>query len=317
MTLTDEQRAQRVGKVTSSIAAGALGEHPHMTRLQAWLQCTGREDFEGNKATERGSRLERVILEYPCDVLGMEIHPAPFVTGMIGDWAGDSSDCLYGARGRRWTGEGKSAISWLRDEYGEEGTDEVPVHYAIQAMWHNIHWPDSHGCIMPVLLSDPFEFRHYVIPRDPEIESSLIEDLARWHRDYVVTDTPPPASAGDSETMRKLYPRSRGEMMEPPLDVEAELSAMAKRKLKAAAQKKSASEEEEAAKNRIRQLLEDYDGVETERYRILNRSAKDTTFVNWRKLATALGATQDLIQTYTEVKPGSRRLTVSEIKGKK
>lgn len=315
MTLTAEQRAQRLGKVTSSIAAGALGEHPHMTPLQAWMQCTGREDFAGNKATDRGSRLESVILDYPCDVLGLYRNDAPFKTDVIGTWAGDSADCLYFQAGNELhVGEGKTAIGWLRDEYGEEGTDEVPVHYAIQAMWHLIHWPEAKACIMPVLLSDPFEFRHYIIRRDSEIESSLIEDLARWHRDYVATDTPPPASAGDSETLRKLYPRSSGVMLlEPP----TELEELAARKLEAAARKKAAEAEEEAAKNRIRQILEEHDGAEVGSYRVLYRSAKDTSYVDWRNLATALGATSDLIETYTKVKPGSRRLTVSEIKGRK
>lgn len=314
MTLTDEQRAQRLGKVTSSIAAGALGEHPHCTPLQAWLQATGREVFEGNKDTERGELLEEPVLEYPRVALGLGREPANWREGVIAPWAGDSADCIYWSDDTFYIGEGKTAIGWMKDEYGDEGTDEVPVHYAIQAWWHLMHWPEAHACLMPVLLSDPFHFHHYIIPRDESLEGWLFESLAKWHRDYVVTDTPPPASAGDSETMRKLYPRSRGEMMQEPPD---ELARLAAKKLEAAARKKAAEEEEEAAKNRIKQILKAADGAELGPYRLTYRAPRPSPKVRWRDLAVSLGADEDLIRSFTYMKQDSRRLTVSEIKGKK
>lgn len=40
--LTVEALAQRKGKMTSSVIAGALGHNQHMSPLQAWIAITGR-----------------------------------------------------------------------------------------------------------------------------------------------------------------------------------------------------------------------------------------------------------------------------------
>ena len=76
--LTTEQREQRKGKITSSVAAAALGLHSYKTPLQAWMDVRGEAPNVGTKATERGDRLERIVLEYPAEVLGLKYRPAPF-----------------------------------------------------------------------------------------------------------------------------------------------------------------------------------------------------------------------------------------------
>lgn len=68
-----ETRSQGIG---SSEIAAVLGVDPYVTPYQLWLKKTGRADeFEGNKFTEAGHRLERAVAEYFADRTGAEITP--------------------------------------------------------------------------------------------------------------------------------------------------------------------------------------------------------------------------------------------------
>ena len=76
--LTAEQKAARLGKITSSVAAGALGLSEYMTPVQAWLSVLGESPDIDTKATDRGNRLEDTVLDYAADELELTRADAPF-----------------------------------------------------------------------------------------------------------------------------------------------------------------------------------------------------------------------------------------------
>ena len=304
--LTAEQKEARKGKITSSIAAGALGLHPLMSPIDAWLRARGEGPDIDTKATERGNKLESVILDYPAEKLGLIRRPAEFRSAA--PWMGDSADALYvdAAGVPVLIGEGKSASMGVAAKYGEEETDEIPESTLIQSHWHLLHWPEVDRCAVPVLVGGyRFEFRLYYVDRDREFEGILTDDLAKWHRDYVVTGVMPPATALDTESICDRYRKHAPGKMIPAT---AQLAELAARKTDAAERKKAAEAEEEEAKNLIRQLLGDAEGCKAEWGSISWKNTKDVERFDREAFAAAH---PELLAKYTTTAPGSRVLRVT------
>jgi predicted phage-related endonuclease len=314
--LTEQQRAQRLGKITSSLAAGALGIDEHITPIKAWCEVLGETsgDVINEKAVERGNRLENLVKAYPCDVLdGLSWEDAPFRPHPDVDCFGDSCDALYRRDGKlAYVGEAKTVSGVAAKAYGEEGSDEVPNHTLIQAQWHLMHWPNVEVCLVPVLVGGfSFEFRLYKVRRNQELIDTLTEDLQRWHRDYVVTKRPPPAEAGDTDWIRDRLAEMKKDKF---LADTQEIRNLVQQKITAAIVIKEAKATESQAKNRLRMLLGDAEGVRGGDYNVYFRRAKGAPKTDWQALARALGATETDIRAHTAIVDGPRRLTVNPTK---
>lgn len=309
--LSDEQLKQRAGLVTSSVAAAALGEHSRMTPLDAWMGIKGKlKPIEGNKAIDRGNALESLVLDYPCDAINVTRRDAPFVRHPTLDWAGDSADCLYvHSDGREDVGEGKTASGVVAKEWGDEGTDDIPTGALIQSHWHLIHHPQTGRCIVPVLIGGfSFEFRLYYVARDDEFASAIIEDLARWHRDYVVADKPPPATAAsDSRNIIAMHPRSLANYIEPS----AELERLAREKNELTIERKDVEEREGIAKTKIQELIGSNEGSLGCGWKVTWKNNKDSLKTDWRAVAEELSAPNDIVNKHTRIVAGARVLRVT------
>lgn len=296
--LTQEQLAARKGKITSSVAAGALGLNPRMTPIQAWENVLGLSTFGGNKATDRGNRLEDITLDYPADELDLVRLEAPFRAHPTIPWMADSADAAYATRAEPdriiAIGEGKTAAMGVASDYGEEGTDEVSAGALVQAHHHLIHWPEVDTCYVPVLVGGyAFEFRLYEVRRDEAFEGAMVEELAKWHRDYVVTERPPPVTADDGEWLKKRYPAATdGMMADTP-----EIAEWVEKKIEAAARMKAAEADEELAKNKLRELLGEHEGVKASWGTLWNKVEAGKPA--WKRIAEELGATPALIAQHT------------------
>jgi putative phage-type endonuclease len=82
--------------------------------------------------------------------------------------------------------------AYLRSEWGEPGTDQVPVQYRAQAQWQMAVWgPWTKRVLIPVQFMDPWETAVYVVARDEADIAFMIKE-ARSFLDLVLTGTPPP-----------------------------------------------------------------------------------------------------------------------------
>lgn len=312
--LTEYQKAARKGKITSSVAAAALGLDRRCTPLAAWCEITGndKEEVTNEKAIERGNRLESLVLDYPLD-LGIGLYKrgdAPFRRHPDIEFFGDSADATYfGEEGQLVSiGEAKTCNQSVGAEYGEEGTDEVPHHTLIQSQWHLMHWPEVDTCLVPILLGGyEFEFRLYRVRRDDDLISTISEDLQKWHRDYVQTGKPPPAEANDTEWIKdRLTDVAEGKWLPDNL----EISTLVTQKIEAAEAKKHAAEREEQAKNRLKMLLGDAEGVKATWGNMYYRRSKGKLKTDWRAVAEEVRAPTDIIEKHTAISPGARALRV-------
>lgn len=144
---TPEWYAIRNSIIGSSEAAAACGLSEYKTPLELYLEKIGQvEPFAGNEHTRRGKRYEPLIAEdwqemtgralakYPCP---MYLHPtlegiAATPDGQISETEGLEIKC---------------PSPRAKDKFGEEGTDEIPNEWKLQAQqqmgvmgWERVHF---------------------------------------------------------------------------------------------------------------------------------------------------------------------------------
>lgn len=318
--LTDEIKARRLGRITSSIAGACLGVDPHKSPADALDEILGRApEFAGNKATERGNLTERAIVEYglaPARSFAPGIAslyaPAPHVTHPEG-WSADSSDalCVDASGGVLAVMEGKSVGLGARNQWGEPNTDEVPAKVFVQACWHLIHWPTARFCLVPVLFGGyDFEFQHYVVERDATLLERITGKLRDWHARHVVGGEPVPLGPADTERLLERWPAPVEE--EAPLT--PELVGWVERLLEADRIASAANKDREAARFQIRQIMQDKAQCRADAWAVTYRKPKASASVNWRAIAEVLGATPELIAAHTTQTENTRRLCVTPLR---
>ena len=96
--------------------------------------------------------------------------------------------------------ECKTANPFSAGDWGEVGSDQVPLTYLCQCIWYmaitNINRVD-----LAVLFGNS-DFRIYEISRDQELESTILQKASFFWNAYVLHDVPPPAmSEEDCQTL--------------------------------------------------------------------------------------------------------------------
>ena len=89
--------------------------------------------------------------------------------------------------------ECKTANPFASSDWGEVGSDEVPMSYLCQSIWYmaitNINKVD-----LAVLFGNS-NFRIYEITRDLELESTILQKANLFWSEHVIKDTPSPAQS--------------------------------------------------------------------------------------------------------------------------
>lgn len=314
-----EWLAARKGKITSSIVTACLGLSKRMTPFQAKMAILGKSIFDGNKATERGLRLESLVLDYVTERLGLVRGPAELRRHRTHEWAADSCDAAYyrpddiiGLDDPVAIGEGKTCTLGAAAEYKEEMTDQVPVATWIQSHWHLDHWLEAPVCYNPILVGGySFEFRMYKIDRDTEIEGQLMDHMAKWHHDYIVKDGTPPVLSEDEEEIKHLYPKHIREI--EPIAPDSDIDKLAREYFKVRQQREFHKEQEDVLRASLEVAIADRAGIRGNDWSITYKNNKDSSVINWNEMANEIidlyctSAQKDiLIAKHTRVKTGAR-----------
>ena len=127
------------------------------------------------------------------------VHPKyPFMVGHIDRYVFKTGDVLGG---KLFHSDGsctashllecKTASPFNQSDWGELGTDEVPMSYLVQCLWY-LSITNLERCDVAVLFGNS-DFRVYEVYRDKELEDLIIAKAASFWNDHVLLDTPPPA----------------------------------------------------------------------------------------------------------------------------
>ena len=256
------------------------------------------------EAMEWGNRLEAAILvkygeEQRCKVRKnkrVQRHPQyPWMLAHIDGWV-DSAGIV----------DAKSAGLWSVNEWGEQGTDQVPDDYRLQAV-HYMAVCDREFCDFALLVAGQ-KFRLYRVVRDQEIEDALIEaERAFWH-DHVLAKVPPPVDG--SEASRKLlevrFPKAELAEIDPPEGFET----YALQYLHTKGLMKEMEGQLEVVANLMREAMGTAESVSGAHYRARWSNVKSPARTDWAGVVRDAAVPADIVERNTKTGGETRRFEV-------
>lgn len=225
--------AEWVRLISSSKVPAILGVSPWQSPYGLWMEMSGRVEHEqsDSPAIRRGNLLENAVLDWweqEHDAVGMLVRQ---VTRRLGTWGIATLDGLAPSGD---VVEAKTTSHW--DEWGEAGTDQIPVPYLAQVLWQLALTTTAERAHVAVL--GPFlDFRGYVVERDEYLTD--IDAIIRAAREFygsLDAEVPPPLDDHKATiaTLRREHPDiAKGQQAEVAPD-EARAWLAAKESLKAA-----------------------------------------------------------------------------------
>lgn len=306
--------ARRTGLGGSDLAA-VLGLSPWRTPMDVWLEKTGRsEGQDESEAMLWGSLLEDVVAREYARRNSVRVERVnriirhgsrPFLGNI------DRAVTVEGRRpvvGEEFRTdrilECKTSNAFAARDWGAPGTQEIPVHYAIQCL-HYLALTGTRFCDVAVLIGGS-DYRQYTVEADAGVTGRMWEQAERWWVDHVrANQAPAPVTEAEAAA---LFPESRGQQVAAAPDVLAAVTELATLK----AWLKQAGEREQALRDRVCAVLGEGEALVAPDGRILAtwKSTRGTAATDWEALARALNPGEEMVQRFTRIRPGYRRFTI-------
>jgi len=208
MLINQDFTQDRTKYIGGSDIGAILGLSKFRTPLEVWMEKTGKEVRQLDSLPLRfGSFAEEFVASEYARATGFEllhdesiyIHPthpmmsAPVDRFVLGNGLNKPPTRLL---------ECKTANPFARGEWGEPGTDQVPMSYLCQCIWY-MAITGIEQCDLAVLFGNS-DFRIYEIARDLELEALVIKKALHFWNEYVLKDIAPPAQTeGDYQVLFK------------------------------------------------------------------------------------------------------------------
>ena len=182
-----------------------LGLSRFRSPLEVWMEKTGKEVKKLDSLPLRfGSFAESFVASEYSRSTGFDlihdesiyVHPEhSYVSAHI-----DRFVLENGSSSPSRILECKTANPFSAGDWGEVGSDEVPMSYLCQCIWY-MAITDLNRIDLAVLFGNA-DFRIYEISRDLELESTILQKANFFWNEYVLKDVPPPAqSEADCQTL--------------------------------------------------------------------------------------------------------------------
>lgn len=212
---SDDWHAARAHGLGGSEISAVLGLSPFDSRFSLWHRKAGAVGpVEQTPEMEWGTRLEPVILgkyreQHPD--LDYEVRNGTFVHDER-RWQVVNPDLLAADRVI------ESKYSIFGDDYGEPGTDEVPVHVRTQVLWY-CDVLDQPFADIAVLVGG-YDYREYRVEYDAD-EAAELRDAGRQFLDEVAAGVLPDIDEHSAtyQTIREMHPEIDGADVDLPDDI--------------------------------------------------------------------------------------------------
>lgn len=265
----------------SSDIAAILGLSPWATAYDVWLEKTERIvdaewDTDHAKRLRRGNRMEPLIIEMLQEerdvfVLARNVRAycpeMPFLACQL-DYVYDIvSSVLNG------NGEVKSVDPRAAHEWGPDGSQEVPAHYAAQIMY-GLAVTGRQEATITALIGD--DLRCYRFERDEELCAALIQKaIDFWNNHVIPRIPPPPQTRADAAALVRKF---AGFSFEASDSLKTALAVLRDVKVKV----KSLAHEAEAAEVAVLELL----AISISAHGEIGDAAKFTVIEGGKSIAT-------------------------------
>lgn len=195
--------------IGGSDIAAILGVSPWKNRVDVWADKIKprAERPQNSGAKRRGQRLEPYIVDMIRDEYKLEIIArnkryidvdVPFFAAEIDAETADENI------------EIKTVHPFKSKEWGDVGTDALPLHYVAQVQWGlGIHRRDT--CRVFALIGD--DLKPYTVERDDELIRAMRDQALEFWNQHVVPQKMPPIdfeAKNVSDTLKRLYPGTDG-----------------------------------------------------------------------------------------------------------
>ena len=197
--------------------AAVMGISPWKTPVALWHEKTGRApevkpDKFRQRILERGKKLEPYVLEMVVDKLEEHGHTVEVVA--TNHRYQDAEHPFMAAEidfelildGEHINGDCKTVSGFARAHWGEEDTDEVPLHYAAQFMY-GLGITGRNRCLVAALIGLD-DVAIYWVERDDETIAAMRATAAKfWHECVLADVAPDPIQFSD---ITAIFPMDNG-----------------------------------------------------------------------------------------------------------
>ena len=242
----DFDRTQGIG---ASDSGSALGVNPYKTPFDLWQEKTKKitpPDLSDNPHVKRGIRMEPIIRDWVKEDLGITIRKDN-KTHFSEEYPFLYSHTDGFIQGKKRIAEIKAPSLHMLNQYGEEGTDEIPDYYLTQGIHMMLVQPEIEG--VDYFIQFPgLEIKQYLLDRSDHMIKNYKDAITRFW-DFVVHDTPPPPI--NNNDVSQMYSTSNGQMMPWDAEVETLIQKLIKIKSKHKEEKEQLDSLGVEIKNRI------------------------------------------------------------------
>ena len=193
---------ERTKYLGGSDIGAILGLSKYRSAVDVWMEKTGKTvSLKDSLPLRFGQFAEDFVAREYALATGYAlvkeekamIHPQyTYMQGHVDRFVVEEDAALMNAQGQaRRILECKTANPFAQSDWGEIGTDQVPLTYLVQCAWYmmlsNIDQTD-----LAVLFGNA-DFRIYAIQRDVELEQMIFERAIDFWENHVIKDLPPKA----------------------------------------------------------------------------------------------------------------------------
>ena len=317
MLINQDFTLNRTSFVGGSDIGAIIGVSKYRSALDVWLEKTGKHvDAKDSLALRFGSFAEDFIAsEYARHIaLPVVAHANPIIHRNYSYLAGhidrfvlpDSSTALFDDAGMLRASkllECKTANGFTQREWGEAGTDEIPLQYLTQCLWY-LKLSQLTSIDLAVLIGGS-DFRIYTVEADCPLQQLLVEKAVHFWSEYVVKDCPPPPQS--ESDCQALFARST-----PSKSVEASEATRAMITELQMLQRSIAHEEERISsiKQAIMQTMAEAEILTIDGKPIVTwKAPKPITRIDTKRLA---GEHPEFIKKYQIMAASARRFVVKD-----
>jgi putative phage-type endonuclease len=288
--------AARRQVIAGSDAAAVLGLSKFASPMDVYLDKRGLlPERSDNQAMQSGRRLERPIIEWYAETMPANVvfePPYYLRRSSIFEHIGATLDAQrfdvepHHAAGAVARPVDAKNIRFKResDGWGEPGTDQMPLYYAVQLVLQ-MHVTGADFADLAVLFSGQ-DLQYFRLYRDAETEANIVGKCENFYLDHVIRDIPPPVDGSDAyaEYLKKLVKQATQELKPatPELhDVALTLAAVQ-------AEKELIEARETLAENTVKAFIGEAKGAVGSNWRATWTQSKDTMGTDWETVAREL-----------------------------
>lgn len=227
--LSAKAKARRRNHLCASDTPVVLGHTPFNITANDiyWSKKSEVPDEKMEDYFRVGNYLEDALLQFAGEKLGVGFVRNCFRVAKEGEGAGvmsSTSDALV--KGKREGIEAKTASMFQVDEWGDEGTDQVPTHVVIQTQ-QQMYTADLDRVWVPVALPGySIQLKLFCVQRSDSIIEQIQKLGMAWWATHVLEDVPPDPDAAPPIDILKYIERPTGSTCQLGADALEQIIAM-------------------------------------------------------------------------------------------